>query len=73
MDDLCTDDSGYDTARETACRNNPEDSRCPDTITRLCDADALDDLCTNDSGYDTARETACRNNVCTDNPFDPIP
>ena len=34
----------------------------PDTITRLCEADAFDDLCTDDSGYDTDRESACRNN-----------
>ena len=38
----------------------PSDSRCPATITRLCDADALDELCTDNSGYDTARESACR-------------
>ena len=42
---LCTDDSSYDTARESACRETPSDNRCPDTITRVCNDNPFDTLC----------------------------
>ncbi len=68
LDVLCTDNSSYDTARESACRKTPSDNRCPDTITRVCTDNPFDALC-NDT-YNNDRESVCRNdnsdNRCPD-------
>ena len=55
-------DSGYNDARETACRNGSTNTQCGGIISGICGGNPFDTLCGN--GY-----TQNRRDACTDNPF----
>ena len=57
-------DSGYNDARETACRAGSTNTQCGGIISGICGGNPFDTLC--GSGY-----TQNRRNACTDNPFAP--
>ena len=75
-------DSGYNDARASACNANPGQSRCTDTVERVCNGNPFDTLCRNTTVYLNARKTHCRSTwndprcpatiiaVCGVDPFD---
>ena len=72
----------YRQLREVACAPDPSDTRCADTVVRVCNRNPFSTLCRNTQVYLDARKTQCRSNwndrrcpdtvreVCGVNPFD---